>query len=128
MDISLMDALVIAATIVGSLVTFATGYEKLVVKPKERKREEKQREYTRMRDKERQELVEIRKKEYDELIQTIKEAFRPHTEKLAETAKRVDVIEVKTKDHDERIFTLERESGVGGFKYIERSSGQGDKK
>lgn len=124
MDISFMDALTIAVTIVGALITFATGYEKLIVKPKEKKREEQQRKFAKMRDEERRELVEIRKKEYDQLIQTIKEAFRPHTEKLAETERRVDVIEVKTKDHDQRIFVLERENGIGDFKYVERFTGK----
>ena len=123
MDISLMDALIIATTIVGSLVTFATGYEKLILQPRERKKLEKEKEYAELRDKERQDLVEIRKQEYDELLETIKEVFRPQVERGERTKLRVDKIEVVVDDHDKRIATLESDKD-GNFTYREHYRGE----
>lgn len=114
-----MDALTIAVTIVGSLVTFATGYEKLIVKPKEKKRLERQKKYAEMREKERQELVEIRKKEYEQLLQTIETSFNPYVERGRRTKERVGKLEGVVDEHDDRIATLERDKN-GNVTYKER--------
>lgn len=119
MDITVMDALVIATTIVGSLITFATGYEKLIVKPKEAKRDKQRRQYAKLQEKERKELVEIRQQEYKVLMETINNAFRPHTEKLERTKARVEGLEVVTGDHEKRLYVIERENGIKSFHYVE---------
>lgn len=119
MDISLMDALIIATTIVGSLITFATGYEKFIVKPKEAEREKQRKEYVLLQEQERRDLVEIRQQEYKVLIESIENAFRPHTEKLERTKARVGNIEVTTEDHERRIYFIERENGYKTVRYVE---------